>query len=127
MPIIGRPAIAGQEGTDPSDSSVEDTHDQDPDSVPAVLSNEMQERVRSALVAYAQGKTQHALAEALGYPRGYVAAVLDGKLHVTVHFAGQVARVLGTDINALVGGPAQPGVGAATEGAPEGAEGPPKT
>ncbi|MDC3960723.1 hypothetical protein KEG38_43120 [Polyangium jinanense] len=108
MPIIGRPAIAGQEGTDPS---VEDTHDQDPDSVPAVLSNDMQERVRSALVAYAQGKAQHAVAQTLGYPRGYVAAVLDGKLHVTVHFAG---------------GPAQPGVGEAAEGAPEGAEGPPK-
>lgn len=124
MSIIGRPAIAGQEGTNPSDPSVEDTRDQDPASVPAVLSNDMQERVRSALVAYAQGKTQHAVAQALGYRRVYVAAVLEGKLHVTVHFAGQVARVLGTDIDALAGGPAQPGVAAAA--ASEGEEGSPK-
>ncbi|MDI1437105.1 helix-turn-helix transcriptional regulator [Polyangium sorediatum] len=103
MTIIGRPAFAGQEGADPSDRPVEDTHDQDTDSVPAVLSNDMQQRVRSALVAYARGKAQHAVAQALGYPRGYVAAVLDGKLHVTVHFAGQVARVLGTDISTLAG------------------------
>ncbi|MDC0748669.1 hypothetical protein [Polyangium mundeleinium] len=39
----------------------------------------MQERVRSALGAYAPAKTQHAVAQALGYPRGYVAAVLEGK------------------------------------------------
>lgn len=116
MPIIGRPAIAGQEGTDPSGGSIEDTHDQDPASVPAVLSNDMQERVRSALVAYAQGKGQHAVAQALGYRRVYVAAVLEGKLHVTVHFAGQVARVLGTDVNALAVGSAQPGVGEAAQG-----------
>ncbi|MRG98620.1 hypothetical protein [Polyangium spumosum] len=64
------------------------------------------------------------MAEALGYPRGYVAAVVEGKMHVTVHFAGQVAR---TDVNALAGGPAQLGVGeAAAEGAPKEAEAPPK-
>ncbi|MDI1431656.1 helix-turn-helix domain-containing protein [Polyangium sorediatum] len=86
----------------------------------------MQQRVRGALVAYAQGKAQHAVAQALGYPRGYVAAVFEGKLHVTVHFAGQVARVLGTDVNARAGGAAQVGVGEAAAGASEGAEAPPK-
>jgi len=85
----------------------------------------MQQRVRSALGAYVQGKSLHAVAQALGYRRVYVAAVLEGKLHVTVHFAGQVARVLGTDIDALAGGPAQPGVGEAAAAASEGEEGRP--
>ncbi|MDI3292129.1 hypothetical protein [Polyangium sp. 15x6] len=53
---------------------------------------------------YAQGKTLHDVAGALGYPREYVRAVLDAKLYVTVHFAGAVARVLGKDLSVLTQG-----------------------
>ena len=38
------------------------------------------------------------------YPREYVRAVLEAKLHVTVQFAGAVARVLGTDLSVLTQG-----------------------
>jgi hypothetical protein len=101
MGIIDRPAFAGQESTDQPNRSVED---EEPASVPAVLSPEMQERARAALVLYAKGKTPRNVAEALGYAPMYVRAVLRGELDVTVHFAAQIARVLGTDIHALVNG-----------------------
>ncbi|MRG98596.1 helix-turn-helix domain-containing protein [Polyangium spumosum] len=66
-----------------------------------MLTPDQQERVRVALLMYAQGKTLHDVAGAVGYPREYVRAILEAKLHVTVHFAGAVARVLGTEISAL--------------------------
>jgi len=66
-----------------------------------VLTPDQQERVRAALLMYAQGKTLHDVAGAVGYPREYVRAVLEATLYVTVHFAGAVARVLGTEISSL--------------------------
>ncbi|MDI1444874.1 hypothetical protein [Polyangium sp. 6x1] len=101
MTTIVRPACAGQESTDLPEGSVESGSDQEPASIPAVLTPDQQERVRVALLMYAQGKTLHDVAVALGYAREYVRAVLEARLYVTVHFAGAVARVLGTEISAL--------------------------
>jgi len=104
MATIVRPACAGQESTDPSEGSVENGPDQEPASIPAILTPDQQERVRVTLLMYAQGKTLHDVTRALGYPREYVRAVLEAKLHVTVQFAGAVARVLGTDLSVLTQG-----------------------
>ena len=82
----------------------EHDHDQGPPSIPAILSAEQAGRVRTALAAYAEGKTRREVAKSLGFARMYVYAFLRGEVPCSDVLASRVARVVGVDLGALVRG-----------------------
>jgi len=87
----------------------DDEHEKDPPSIPAVLTDGQIAAVWAALDTYVKGKSKAEIAEALGYRYKYVNGVLVGTIRPSVHFAIQLARAAGLDIEALLnlegGGP----------------------
>ena len=81
--------------------------DIDPPSVPAVLTDEQNARVRARLERYARGTSTRLAARSLGYSRRYMRAVIDGEIRAPVHFAASVARVTRIDLDALLSGGAR--------------------
>ncbi|MRG97135.1 hypothetical protein [Polyangium spumosum] len=79
--------------------------DTDPPSVPAILTDEQNARVRARLERFARGTSVRLAARALGYSRRYMQAVIAGEIRASVHFAAQVARVARIDLDALIGRP----------------------
>lgn len=72
--------------------------DEEPISVPAVLTGEQVDRVRAALKTLRSGKTAAEVATQLGYPWVYVQAVVDGVIPCTGHFAVRVAAAGGGEV-----------------------------
>lgn len=77
--------------------------DREPASIPGVLSFEQVLTVWRVLVMFVNGKTKREVARALGYSRKYVAAVRDGEVRPSVHFAARLAAAIGTDLQSLLG------------------------
>ncbi|MDC0747789.1 helix-turn-helix domain-containing protein [Polyangium mundeleinium] len=82
----------------------EHDHDQEPPSIPAILSAEQAARVRKALTAYATGKTRREVAKAIGFARMYICAFLRGEVPCSDVLASRIARAVGVDLVALVRG-----------------------
>ena len=76
--------------------------EREPVSVPAILTDEQVAIVRNALSEYAKDKRPHDVAASLGYVELYLRAVRKGEIRPSVHFAAELARVLGTDLETLL-------------------------
>ena len=82
----------------------EHDHDQGPESLPAVLTDEQADRVRKALAPYVAARVLWTAANAIGYAPMYVQAFLRGQIACTLHFATCVAHALDVEVEALVRG-----------------------
>ena len=77
-------------------------HDREPPSTPAVLTAAQSERVRQALIEYARGKNPQEVVDEVKYSALYIQAVIDNGVKPSVHFAGQLARAMGIELEELI-------------------------
>ncbi|MDI3287358.1 hypothetical protein [Polyangium sp. 15x6] len=78
--------------------------EEDPVSVPAVLTDEQRDRTLVCLDAYLRQRTPQKAADLLGFPMKYIMGVCRREIRPSVEFAARVAKCSGIELAAILTG-----------------------